>query len=295
MVKQVSLTTHSLRVAVLTSVALIAFAANSVLCRLALGDESIDAAGFTSIRLLAGAVVLALLVRGRSRSGDSTDLAPDRGSYFASAALFVYAAAFSFAYRSLETGSGALILFGAVQLSMVIAALWSGHRPRLLEWCGLLSALGGFVYLVLPGVSAPPLGGFLLMASAGIAWALYTLRGLSSSDPLAANAQNFLRTLPLVALLVIVSIADLQMSARGIVLAALSGAAASGVGYSVWYLALGGLTALQAGVVQLSVPLIAALGGVLFVGEAITLRLALAAAAILGGIFLVLLARRAPA
>jgi drug/metabolite transporter (DMT)-like permease len=295
MVKQVLRKTPLLRVAVLTVLSLLAFASNSVLCRLALGDATIDAAGFTAIRLFAGAIVLALLVRGRSQRDANADRVADVGSYFASVALFVYAAAFSFAYRSLETGSGALILFGAVQLSMISAALCSGHRPHVLEWCGLAAALGGFVYLVLPGVSAPPLGGFLLMASAGIAWALYTLRGLSSSDPLAANAQNFLRTLPLVALLLIVFIADLQLSTRGIVLAALSGAVASGVGYSVWYLALGGLTALQAGVVQLSVPLIAALGGVLFVGETVTLRLALAAAAILGGIFLVLLARRASA
>jgi len=270
-----------------SALALIAFAANSVLCRLALGDELIDAAGFTIIRLLSGAVVLSVILtfstnKNRSRS---------RGSWSASVMLFVYAITFSFAYISLDTGTGALILFGAVQITMILMALISGYRLHFSEWIGLALAFFGFVYLVLPGVTAPPLFSFALMTIAGIAWGLYTLKGKDSSNPLTDTAYNFLRTTPLAIILAIATLQNLQLSFEGILLAVLSGGIASGIGYTMWYIALAGLSATQAAVIQLLVPIIAALGGVIFVSEAITFRLAFAAVMILGGVLLVLLGR----
>jgi len=270
-----------------SALALIAFAANSVLCRLALGDESIDAAGFTIIRLLSGAVVLSVILtfstnKNRSRS---------RGSWPASIMLFVYAITFSFAYISLATGTGALILFAAVQITMILMALISGYRLHVSEWLGLALAFFGFVYLVLPGVTAPPLLSFTLMTIAGIAWGLYTLKGKDSANPLADTAYNFLRTTPLVIILAIITLQNLHLSLEGIILAASSGAIASGIGYTLWYIALAGLSATQAAVIQLLVPIIAAFGGVIFVSEAITFRLSLAAGLILGGVLLVVLGR----
>lgn len=274
-----------------TTLALIAFAANSVLCRLALGEGSIDAAGFTVIRLLAGALVLMTLLRLGRNGRAPEDPARSGGSWAAALMLFGYAITFSFAYITLETGTGALILFGSVQLTMILAALVGGQRLHGSEWAGVLLAFAGFVYLVLPGVSTPSLQGFVLMALAGVAWGLYTLRGRGSVTPLRDTAYNFSRTLPLALLVAAVALPQLQATPRGVVLAALSGALASGIGYSLWYSALRGLGAIQAAVVQLLVPVIAALGGVLFVGEPIALRLVIAAALVLGGILLVVLGR----
>lgn len=272
---------------ILTTLALIAFAANSVLCRLALGDQTIDASYFTIIRLLSGVIVLFAILK----SGRTGKAAFSKGSWAAGLMLFVYAITFSYAYISLDTGTGALILFGSVQITIILLSIISGNRLHYSEWAGILIAFAGFIYLVLPGVTAPSFSGFILMTVAGIAWGIYTLKGRGSVNPLMDTAYNFLRTVPLVIVLVIFSVNSVHYSAEGVILAALSGGIASGVGYTIWYMALRGLSATQAAVVQLSVPVIAAFGGVLFVSEAITPRLTVSALMILGGILLVVLGR----
>lgn len=276
----------SLRVASLTLVAMIAFAANSVLCRLALQQTAIDPASFTVIRLVAGAVMLAVLLQARG-------IAPGRAGNWGSAfALFAYAAAFSFAYVSLPTGVGALLLFASVQATMILAGLANGERLAGRQWSGLVMAFGGLVYLLLPGLAAPPLLGSALMIGAGIAWGLYSLRGRGTRDALAATGGNFLRTVPMALGLGILGSGDVRVDLMGALYAVLSGALASGAGYAVWYSALRGLKATSAATVQLSVPVIAALGGVVLLGEALTWRLVLSSVAILGGVALVLLRRR---
>ena len=272
---------------IFTILALIAFAANSVLCRSALGGDTIDASSFTFIRLLSGALILLAVLKLRRREERTST----KGSWFAGIMLFSYAVTFSFAYNSLTTGTGAL-LFAAVQITMIMASLVTGNRLHISEWLGVAIAFGGFVYLVMPGVSAPSPAGFVLMTVAGIAWGAYTIKGRGSRNPLMDTAYNFLRTLPAALLLTIVSSGYAHYSPKGIVLAIMSGAIASGIGYTIWYIALGGLSATQAAVIQLSVPVIAALGGVVFVSELITARLALSSALILGGILLVMLGRR---
>ncbi|MGH1366369.1 MAG: DMT family transporter [Calditrichia bacterium] len=273
----------------LTTFALIAFAANSVLCRLALGQQAIDASAFTAIRICSGALLLLTIFYLRyQKEGKASDA---HGSWLSAGMLFMYAAPFSFAYLTLDTGTGALILFGAVQITMILAALLQGNKLHLLEWAGLIIAFGGFVYLVLPGVSAPPLEGFLLMSLAGVGWGLYTLRGKGSANPLGDTAFNFARAVPLALILLVFMIKQIQLSSTGVLLAVASGAIASGLGYTIWYMALRGLSTSQAAVVQLSVPIIAAFGGVLFVAESLTMRLTIAALLILGGIGLVVLGR----
>ena len=275
-----------MRVVALTVLALTAFAANSVLCRAALGGGTIDAASFSALRLLSGALTLWLLVTlraGQTRLG---------GSWSSATYLFLYAVPFSFAYESLATGTGALILFGAVQATMLTAAVLSGERPGWLQGLGLLSALGGFLYLVLPGVSAPDPLGSALMTVAGIAWGFYSLRGRTASDPLGETAGNFARSLPAVALVSAVSLGAICIEATGAALAMTSGALASGVGYAIWYAALPSLTAAAAATVQLSVPVLAAVGGVIFMAELVTQRLVIASLLILGGVALALLKRR---
>jgi len=274
------------RVAALTILALTAFAANSVLGRVALGEGTIDAASFSALRLLSGALTLRLLVTLRPRR------ATLGGSWSSATYLFFYAVPFSFAYESLATGTGALILFGAVQATMLVAAVLSGERPGWLQWLGLFTALGGLVYLVLPGVSAPDPLGSALMTIAGISWGFYSLRGRTATDPLGETAGNFTRSLPMVALVSAASLSDMRVEAAGAMLAVASGALASGVGYAIWYAALRDLTASVAATVQLSVPVIAAVGGVIFMSEAVTLRLAIASGLILGGVALALLSRR---
>lgn len=277
-----------LQVIILTTFALLAFAGNSVLCRLALGDETIDAASFTIIRLLSGIAVLALIIMVTSRHQQK---AAPKGSWSAAAMLFLYAVTFSYAYISLDTGTGALILFGSVQLTMIAVNLLTGNRLHYTEWLGVVIAFAGFVYLVLPTLSTPSFIGFVLMTIAGIAWGFYTLRGRGSTHPLSDTAYNFLRTLPLVIMLLAVTFRDAQLSQSGILLAILSGAVASGIGYTVWYIALGGLSVVQAAVVQLLVPVIATLGGVIFAGELLSVRLVVASVLVLGGILLVVLGR----
>ena len=269
-----------LRTAVLTGSALVAFTANSVLCRLALGSASIDAASFSTIRLVSGAVTLLLLATVSRRRSESRH----RGSWISAGMLFLYAVPFSFAYVSLSTGTGALILFGAVQVTMILAALAFGERPQLLEWVGLSIALMGLVYLVFPGLQAPSLAGSALMTVAGISWGVYSLRGRGQLDPAAATTSNFVRSVPLVFVVSLVTLRHVHVTPVGAVLAVLSGSLASGIGYVVWYAALRGLTATRAATVQLAVPALAALGGVVFLAEEVSLRLILSAILILGGL-----------
>jgi drug/metabolite transporter (DMT)-like permease len=278
----------AIRTISLTILALIAFAANSVLCRKALGANTIDAASFTMIRLVSGALMLSLILVFHSKG---IRLSTRGGSWSAAVMLFLYAIAFSFSYNTLQTGTGALILFGSVQITMIVVSLVQGTRLHISEWLGVVVAFAGFVYLILPGISTPSFNGFLLMTISGIAWGLYTLKGRGSENALKDTGWNFLRTLPLVVLLAFFSLHNLHISFSGVMLAVLSGGIASGIGYSIWYSALGDLSATQAAVVQLSVPLIAAIGGVVFVSEALTMRLAVSTALILGGILLVVLGR----
>ena len=278
---------YLVKIIILTGLALIAFAANSVLCRLALGERTIDASSFTVIRLLSGAMVLLAIISIKSNKTDSFT----KGSWSAGLLLFLYAIAFSFAYITLDTGTGALILFGSVQITMILLSLISGDRLHITEWAGVTIAFIGFVYLILPGVTTPSAIGFLLMIVAGIAWGIYTLKGRSSDDPLMDTAYNFLRTLPLVIILAIITVKNAHYSYQGVLLAVLSGGITSGIGYAIWYIALGGLSATQAAVVQLLVPVIAAFGGIIFVSEAVTIRLTVSATMILGGILMVVLGR----
>ena len=272
----------SLRGTLYTICALIAFAGNSVLCRLALGNGSIDAASFTSIRLISGALTLTAILRLSRQKATVIH----RGSWISAAALFCYAAAFSYAYLNLSTGTGALILFGTVQLTMIGAALLSGERLKRSERMGACLAFGGLIFLVYPSVTAPPLSASLLMAGAGIAWGVYCLRGRSATAPLAETTLNFLLSLPFVTILGFCFYKDSHYSLTGALLATLSGGLASGAGYAVWYAALKGMTAAKASIVQLAVPLLAAMGGAIFLAEGISLRLAMAAAVILGGVAL---------
>ncbi|TWX46987.1 DMT family transporter [Colwellia hornerae] len=272
-----------------TIFALLAFAANSVLCRLALGDNAIDASSFTIIRLLSGIIILVILLQVTRKSNDIKPKA--KGSWLAAGMLFIYAIAFSFGYISLDTGTGALILFGAVQLTMIMASVISGNKLHFTEWLGLIIAFLGFVYLIVPSLVTPSFKGFMLMAVSGIAWGLYTLVGRTSKNPLSDTAYNFMRTSPFILILIIFGLNDAHITPMGIFLAVLSGAIASGIGYFVWYIALRGLSVTQAAVVQLFVPVIAAAGGIVFTNELITLRLVESSALVLGGILTVILGR----
>jgi drug/metabolite transporter (DMT)-like permease len=276
-----------LRTMLFTTAALTAFAANSVLCRMALGTGSIDAASFSTVRVLSGATLLLILVRllPRHRHEGSG------GDWFSAAMLFTYMVSFSFAYISLNTGTGALILFGMVQITMLFWALRSGERPHPLEWIGLVLALAGLTYLVLPGLSAPSPAGSLLMALAGISWGVYSLRGRGSTRPLLSNCSNFLRAIPLVLAVSLLAMGKMHLEPWGLLLAVLSGALASGVGYAIWYAALAGLTATRAAVVQLAVPVLAAAGGIVFLAEEPSARLLLAMSLVLGGVGLALAGR----
>lgn len=271
------------RTVILTSLAMIAFAGNSLLCRLALKDTNIDATSFTTIRLISGAMMLWLVlrVRGGSPSG--------RGNWLSGLALFAYAASFSFAYRNLSAATGALLLFGAVQATMISYGFWSGERFSKIQLGGLILAFAGITGLLLPGLSAPPPLSSALMIASGLAWGIYSLRGKGQGDPTSVTSGNFLRAVPVAAVLSLLMWNSATLDIPGFWYAVLSGALTSGIGYSIWYMALPTLKATNAATVQLSVPVIAALGGVAFLGEHITLRLALASIAILGGIALVVL------
>jgi drug/metabolite transporter (DMT)-like permease len=276
----------NIKVFVLTALAMVAFASNSLLCRQALKHTTIDAATFTLVRILSGAICLGIIVQLRQgRHGKA-------GSWPSALALFGYAALFSFAYLRLTAGTGALLLFGAVQATMIFWALRKGERFRGIQMAGLALALAGLVTLVLPGLSAPPLGAAAVMLGAGVAWGIYSLRGKGSGDPLSATAGNFLRAVPLAVALSVATFPWANFDRGGVGYAIVSGALASGVGYAIWYSALPGLKASAAATVQLSVPVLAAAGGIGLLGEPITLRFALASLAVLGGIALVILERR---
>lgn len=271
----------------LTLLALVAFASNSLLTRLALGSHRLDAATFTALRLVSGAAMLAALVLARSRSGNAL-----RGAGIAGpVALFVYAAPFSFAYLRIGAAVGALVLFGVVQITMIGYGITRGERPTPLIWLGLALAAGGLLALTLPAVERPDPLGVALMAVAGVAWAVYTLVGRGTTDPLAANARSFVWSTPLAMLLVAVARGPVEVTAHGVVLALLSGAVTSGLGYAIWYRALPRLTVTQAAVAQLSVPVIAALGAALTLGETLSARLVISGLAVLTGVAFVLSAR----
>lgn len=272
---------------VYTSLALLAFAGNSLLCRLALAHNAIDPASFSAIRLVSGAVFLVgILLLTDKRKSTSAGIAS--GSWSSSLALLVYAVAFSFAYVRLETGVGALILFTAVQITMIASGILKGNFPKLHEWLGIGIAFSGFTYLLWPATSAPSLIASLLMILSGIAWGLYTLAGQKGKQPLRDTTYNFVRTLPFVVIISLLMWPSIQVSKQGVLLALASGALASGAGYAIWYMALRNLTALRAAVLQLLVPIIAIMAGVAFAGETLTLKIVISTVVILSGILLML-------
>lgn len=280
----------SMRIIVLTTLAMLAFASNSVLVRMALQYTTIDAASFTTIRLVSGALVLLLVARIANKS---TNTNTNSGSWWSAVVLFVYAAGFSFAYVSLSTATGALLLFGAVQGTMIFYGLWVGERLSKLQWAGLVLAFAGVLLLFLPGFSStPPLFSSLLMIAAGVCWGVYSLRGKGVGDPVRISAGNFTRAVVFTLILSGLMLHKLSLDIIGVCYALASGALMSGLGYVIWYRVMPQLKAIHAAIVQLSVPVIAALGGIAFLGESITLRLALASSAILSGITLVLIRQR---
>ena len=274
------------RIISLTSLAMIAFACNSLLTRVALKDTSIDAVIFTTIRLISGAIMLWLMVRIRHGKQEGS------GNWLSASALFVYAAGFSLAYISLTAATGALMLFSAVQITMIGYGIWSGERLLRLQVVGLVLAFGGLIGLLLPGLSAPPLYSSILMLGAGTAWGIYSLRGRGAGDPIKVTAENFMRAALIAAIMSVLFFNGRSMNNIGVWYAISSGALTSGVGYAIWYTALPGLNATRAATVQLSVPVIAAFGGIVFLGEPISLRLAIVSVAILGGIALVILEKQ---
>ena len=265
-----------------TALALLAFAGNSLLCRLALKTTAIDAASFTSIRMVSAAITLGIILLAQKRSR------PQRGDWPSAAALFTYAAAFSLAYINLTAGSGALLLFGSVQLTMIGFGLLRGERFNLVQIAGLSLAVAGLIGLVLPGLSAPPALSAALMIAAGIAWGIYSLRGRGATDPLTITAGNFLRTLPMTAVFSLILFSSARLDSSGVIFAIASGAITSGIGYAIWYSVLPQLKATQAATLQLAVPVIAAVGAIILLGESANLRLILASVAILLGIGLVI-------
>lgn len=265
-----------------TSLALLAFALNSLLCRMALGSGETDAAGFTLVRLVSGAVTMSAILMATRQN-----VSPFRAGNWQSAFfLFGYAIAFSFAYLGLTAGTGALILFGAVQLTIIGLAAFNGDRPSKIEWIGLILAASGLFYLVLPGLSAPPMLNSILMGAAGFCWGIYTVIGKSSKSPLSDTAGNFVKSVPMIVIASAAFASQINLSARGLWLAVASGAIASGIGYALWYSVLPNLNATRAAILQLSVPLLTAFGGIFLLGENFSLRLLTAAALIVGGIAL---------
>lgn len=273
---------NTVRLAAYTALAMVAFAANSLLCRLALKYTSIDAASFTTVRIVSGALMLWLVMHWHTTP-------PGRqGSWRGALALFIYVAAFSFAYLSLSAGTGALLLFGAVQVTMILAGFIAGERMSQMQAIGFIAALAGLVILVLPGVESPTLAGSVLMLASGIAWGIYSLLGRGAGDPAAATSGNFLRAVPLTIALSLLALPWLKLDARGLLYAVLSGALASGLGYVLWYRVLQHMRTITASTVQLSAPVLAALGGIMLLYEAVTPNLLTASVLILGGIGLVL-------
>jgi drug/metabolite transporter (DMT)-like permease len=292
-----------MRLFTLTLLAMIAFASNSLLCRAALKQTAVDAATFTFIRIFSGAAALWLIMQiprgiivpslqsSFKARGDSFSLREvgmrDAGNWISALALFIYAAAFSFAYVDLSAGTGALLLFGAVQVTMIFWGLHKGEELDAIQIVGFVGAVAGFVVLLFPGLSAPPLIGSILMLGAGVAWGIYSLRGKAEKNPASATTGNFSRAVPFAAAVSIVFISRVHLNFAGVSYALISGAITSGLGYVIWYSALPDLKAASAATVQLSVPVLAATGGILFLGEPVTLRYVVASIAVLGGIALV--------
>lgn len=274
------------RLFILTALTMIAFAGNSLLCRIALAHTAIDAASFTTIRLASGALMLWLLLVRMARKTSGA------GNWWSALALFAYAACLSFSYASLTTATGALLLFGAVQATMIGQGMWRGERLRGWQLVGLVLAVAGLLGLLLPGLSAPPLMGSLLMLSSGIAWGIYSLRGKGVDDPVRATAGNFLRAALMAAVLSLAMLNSFSVDRAGFLCALTSGALTSAIGYAIWYTVLPHLKMTQASTVQLSAPVLAAVGGTVFLGEAVTVRMVLASIAILGGIALVILRKQ---
>lgn len=275
-----------IRIAFFIALAMLAFAGNSLLCRQALKQTTLDAASFTLVRLVSGALMLAFVVGLRRAE------APGQGSWPSALALFGYAAGFSFAYVQLTAATGALLLFGSVQATMIGVGVWRGERMQRLQIAGFVFALGALVALVLPGLAAPPLSSSLLMLGAGVSWAVYSLRAKGAGDPTRVTAGNFLRTVPMALGLSLLMVDRVSLDREGLLYAVLSGAVASGLGYAVWYRVMPALKATKAATVQLSVPVLAALGGIVLLGEPVTWRMALASLAILGGVALVILDKK---
>ncbi|PKO59300.1 MAG: EamA family transporter [Betaproteobacteria bacterium HGW-Betaproteobacteria-18] len=286
----------SIRLTVLTLITMLCFAGNSVFCRLALRQTSIDAASFTSVRLISGALVLALLVLGRQRFWRAGTERPAGlgGNWISALTLFVYASTLSFSYADMSTGIGALLLFGAVQVTMILTGLWRGERLNAQQTAGLVMALAGVVAILSPKLDAPPLASALLMLTSGVAWGVYSLRGRGVADPTGHTAGNFLRAALLSMLLSALFLAHQHLDGQGVLYAVMSGAITSGLGYAIWYAVLPQLTRTRAAAVQLSVPVLASLAGALFVNEPITLGLMLTLTAVLGGIALVVYGKRSP-
>lgn len=271
---------------------MIGFAANSLLCRYALRGNAIDAASFTAIRLATGAAVLVAIVTARERGSATRSPVRREGTWWSALALAGYAVAFSYAYLQIGAAVGALLLFGAVQLTMIAGGLLRGERPTVRQWLGWLVALSGLVVINAPGVDPPPLGGAILMMVAGIAWGIYSLRGRGITRPLVATAGNFARSVPVAGLLVAIALAThAHASLLGIALAAASGGIASGLGYSLWYAAVPSLGATRAAVVQLSVPVLTAIAAVFLLGEPLRTTVVVGGIAIVGGLALALKAK----
>lgn len=275
-----------LRIVVLTLFTMLAFSGNSLLCRAALLQTDIDAASFTSIRLVSGALMLWLLVSLRANSKHN------EGSWLSAATLFIYAATLSFAYAGLPAGLGAILLFGAVQVTMISWGIKTGECFSVKQWLGLVLAFAGLIGLMLPGVSAPPLISSLLMIGSGVAWGLYSLRGKGTGNPIAVTAGNFARAVPFSIILSVLFFKHMSLDPLGVAYAITSGAITSGLGYTIWYTVVPALRASSAATIQLCSPVLTSIAGVVFLQEELTLRLLLSSVVILGGIALVIYSRQ---
>jgi len=277
---------NKLKLSVFTTLTMLAFASNSLLCRMAMKETTISSASYTSIRLLSGAATLWFIMYCQKQASTKY------GSWRSALALFVYAVTLSFAYRSINTGAGALVLFGAVQLTMLLAGYLAGERMSSFQNLGFAAALAGLVILVSPNAVAPSIMDSLLMLASGIAWGLYSIFGRGLPDPVAATAGNFIRAVPMAIGLSIVTLPWMHIDSRGLIYATVSGAITSGIGYLLWYRILQHMSAMTASTIQLSSPLLASIGGVVLLGEVLTRELMVASILILGGIWLVLRYRK---
>ncbi|MFA0112792.1 DMT family transporter [Vibrio sp. 10N.261.46.E11] len=292
----------------ITFITLVAFAANSVLCRWALMDQTIDPLSFSIVRIISGALTLLILLTLSSHSKSREELVNNDKSvetklklqfqFTSILSLLVYMFGFSFAYLELGAGLGALVLFVAVQFTMIAAHLLAGNRMSLLEWCGCLLSVSGLVYLLMPtdSTSSPDITSIILMALAGVGWGIYTLAGKKSPNALQSTTANFgfssLAILVVISLLVLIpnALPRISITEQGLIYAVMSGSVASGVGYSLWYYVVKKLHTVVASIAQLSVPVIATLGGVLLLSEPVTMQFIISSTVILLGISLVLVA-----